>query len=761
VTGVQVNQTDTGVQVLLQTEDGDRPQVFTIARGNALISDIINTQLQLPEGNGFLQNNPAPGIAAVSVTQLDANSIRLTVTSTTAEVPNGQVRQSSNGIIFDFSGASSTAQAPAPAPMPAPAPAPVPQAQTPPSPAPAPTNVDVLVPNPEIYIDGVPSLNPAPGYTPPLQQRAVAPPLGDIAISTINTSSDEIDLSTSERIPRLVLRDAPVRDVLSLLARAAGLNVAYIGGMTEDGEAQEDIRISLDIENEPVQEVFNYVLRISSLEANRDGRTIFVSPRLPDDARNVIARTLRLNQITVTEAANYLSTQGAESRQTFQARRIETIGEGAAARTVEILEAPEIVTVEVQRGVSPLLLDGLAVTTDDRLNAITLVGSPRRVQIATDLLAQLDLRRRQVAVNVKVVDVNLLATEDFSTSFSFGIGEGFFVSDNGSADFRYGEARPPSVTDLAGSRLNNPITGGLYPPGFEGGPFLDAQTNAPFGVDESTGSPDSFFVESTAFRPDPNNPGEFIEVDVLVPVNPSRFPEGNLARPPFGTDPNPLQPGITGFDQADGTVEIGLPQLYQYPDDFLFNLQAQIVSGNAKILTDPTLTVQEGSNARIQLTSEVFGGFDSQGEPIIKDAGLILEIFIERIDDNGFVTLAVEPTVSSVAQTFNTRQGDIVLLQERTVRSDRIRMRDGQTLILAGIIQDSDRVEVSKVPILGDIPILGALFRSTNRENTRQEVIVLVTPQVLDDSDLSNFGYRYSPGQDVQEVLQRQGVPLR
>ncbi len=317
------------------------------------------------------------------------------------------------------------------------------------------------------------------------------------------------------------------------------------------------------------------------------------------------------------------------------------------------------------------------------------------------------------------------------------------------------------MTDLAGSRLNNPITGGLFPPGFEGGPFLDAQTNAPFGVNESTGSPDSFFVEDTAFQPDPNNPGEFIEVDVLVPVNPNRFPEGNLARPPFGTDPNPLQPGITDFDQADGAVTIGLPQLYQYPDDFLFNLQAQVVSGNAKILTDPTLTVQEGSNARVQLTSEVFGGFDSEGEPIIKNAGLILEIFIERIDDNGFVTLAVEPTVSSVAQTFDTLQGDIVLLQERTVRSDRIRMRDGQTLILAGIIQDSDRVEISKVPILGDIPILGALFRSTNRENTRQEVIVLVTPQVLDDSDLSNFGYRYSPGQDVQEVLQRQGVPLR
>lgn len=758
VTGVRVNQTSDGIEVLLQTQEGDRPQVFTVSQGNALVSDIINTQLVLPDGNGFLQNNPAPGIASVSLIPIDANSVRLSVTSASGDAPAGQVRQADNGLVFNFGGEASPAAAPAPAPtMTAQIPTPAPAAPTQVAQAQPPGGV--LVPNPEIYIDGVPVLNPSPTYTPPLQPRAVAPPLGDIAISTLDTSSDEIDLSTTERVPRLVLRDAPVRDVLSLLARAAGLNIAYIGDASEDAA---EIRVSLDIENEPVQDVFNYVLRISALEANRDGRTIFVGPRLPDEARSVIARTLRLNQVTAADAANFLATQGAESRVAFQTRRIETIGEGAAARTVEILEAPEIVAVEVQPGQGPLLLQGLSVTTDNRLNAITLVGTPRRVQVATELLSQLDLRRRQVAINVKVVDVNLLATEDFSTSFSFGVGEGFFVSDGGAASVRYGEARPPSIDDLNNSRLNRPITGGLYPPGVTVEPFLDAQPNAPFGADESSGGPRPFFGEFEVTIPDPNNPGQFITEDRFLPIDDANFPLGTLGRPNFGTDGNPLQPGVTDFDSGDGgEYELSLPQLYQYPTDFLFDLQAQVVSGNAKILTDPTLTVQEGSQATVQLTSEVFGGFDADGEPIIKDAGLILDLFVERIDDNGFVTLSVEPTVSSVAQTFDVGAFDIVLLQERTVRTERIRLRDGQTLILAGIIQDTDRVEVSKVPLLGDIPILGALFRSTNRENTRQEVIVLVTPQVLDDSDLSNFGYRYSPGQDVQEVLQQQGIPLR
>lgn len=63
--------------------------------------------------------------------------------------------------------------------------------------------------------------------------------------------------------------------------------------------------ISLDIENEPVQDVFNYVLRLSGLEANRSGRTLFVGANLPNATRDVVMRNLRLNQVTVGVALNF------------------------------------------------------------------------------------------------------------------------------------------------------------------------------------------------------------------------------------------------------------------------------------------------------------------------------------------------------------------------------------------------------------------------------------------------------------------------
>jgi type IV pilus assembly protein PilQ len=90
-----------------------------------------------------------------------------------------------------------------------------------------------------------------------------------------------------------------------------------------------------------------------------------------------------------------------------------------------------------------------------------------------------------------------------------------------------------------------------------------------------------------------------------------------------------------------------------------------------------------------------------------------------------------------------------------------IRLRDGQTLILSGIIQDQDRTTVSKLPILGDIPLLGALFRKTNRQNERREVIVLLTPQIMDDSERSSYGYNYTPSPQIRQVLERRGVRVQ
>ncbi|MEG4499492.1 AMIN domain-containing protein [Microcoleus sp. F10-C6] len=754
VTGVQVSQANNGVNIVMATEKGDRPQVFAINNGNTYQATIINTQLRLPEGNSFRQDNPAPGISSVEISQVEANSIRVVVAGTNG-VPNGQiVPGQGQSIVLSVAGQGGTAQSAQTAPPPPPG---LPLSQTAPRPAPqvrTSQNPGVLLPNPEVTVTRndrppLPSeIQSQTNQAAPFQPRAVAPPLGDIAVSNIAPGVGNIELSSGERIPRLVLRDAPVRDVLALLARAAGLNIAFTGGGAQAQPGQpaaapgaagsdEGPKISLDIENESVQDVFNYVLRISGLQANRQGRTIFVGTSLPIDSRNIIIRTLRLNQVRSTDAANFLSAQGAETQLPITRVTIQTVGQGNAARDVEIRE-PDIKAIGAKDGNGPLLLRGLSVLADARLNSITLVGDPRKVDMAVAFLTQLDLRRRQVAVNVKVIDINLLGDNRTNSSFSFGINNNFFVNDNGAATLNFGGINPPSGDDARNGILARPITG------------------------NPLGTPDVFY-DANGRRIVP-----FTGQGLLGPG------KGVFLEPTAPVTNDPTRVGITDYEPGSttgsGSADFGLFPLFQYPRRFLSALQATIQSRNAKILTDPTLVVQEGETANVNITDEVITNITSQTQTTgntstqtvtaVKDrAGLQLGVAIDRVDDNGFVSLRVNPIIRTPGNTQQLSTGantnQITLLGERSLQSGLIRLRDGQTLIVSGIIRDEERVTANKIPILGDLPIIGSLFRSTNKTNQRAELIVLLTPQILDDSDRSNFGYQNNISPDARQLLQR------
>ena len=72
-------------------------------------------------------------------------------------------------------------------------------------------------------------------------------------------------------------------------------------------------------------------------------------------------------------------------------------------------------------------------------------------------------------------------------------------------------------------------------------------------------------------------------------------------------------------------------------------------------------------------------------------------------------------------------------------------MRDGQTLILTGVIADSDISTVSKWPILGDLPLVGQFFRASNGTRTKNELVILVTPRIISDKQGGSYGYGYQP----------------
>lgn len=652
---------------------------------------------------------------------------------------------------------------------------------------------EILVPNPEVIIKSngtsIPeSLQPTMPVAPTLP-RAIAPPVGDMAISNINAGADGIDLGSSAIVPRLVLRQAPAREVLAVLARYAGMNLVFTDeapqaapGGPPGAAAGAEATVSLDLENEPVEQVFNSVLMISGLKANRRGRTIFVGSQLPQAARNLVSRTIRLNQVKSSNAGTFLASQGAEFQRLVT--QTEDIIDPLTQRVIGKRELPgQLVALQPKQAegsTAPMLLGGLTVSSDDRLNTITLVGEPRNVQVATSLLTQMDARRRQVAVNVKVVDVTLTNDQSFSSSFSFGSGDAFIVQDNGAAVLRFGGVSPVNGAEINGApgRVTNPPA--IINPfgGLGGGPantFIDfnnsivapGQGSGLTFIDQATGQLINIATDALFFRRVAGisqNPA----VAGITDVTPGTAASFNRS-----LDPTTGLATTTITRGTPATATAALPSYFQYPKKFLSQIETNIQSGNAKVLTDPTLVVQEGQEATVKLTQKVVENVNTQVDPlsgvrtttpVLQDAGLTLSINIDKIDDNGFINLTVSPTIAAPGSQvqFDSGQGAIntlTLLMRRELTSGLIRLRDGQTLILSGIISELDRSTSSKVPLLGDIPVLGALFRSQTDTTERTEVIVLLTPQILHDN--GQWGYNYQPGRGTSEVLRNQGFPVQ
>jgi type IV pilus assembly protein PilQ len=796
ITDIELDQNNNQLELKLATSNKSADaSFFTVRNGNTIEANLLNTNLDLPQGNSFQQENPLPGIKAVKINQVDREHTQVLIDTEPGISVEHLLKSEGNNLILSLNRVTKAQSF---------------QREIKQLSQQAITNIkqtyksalgekqtkdnekltevasknnsedsDVLIPNPEVVIsNNNPNGTQEQVFTAQDDStsqatlpRAVAPPVGDMAISNISTMPDVVDLGSSALVDNLLLQDAPIREVLSLLARTANLNIVFAASKAEDGQEEAiEPTISLDLKNQPVQEVFNSVLLVSGLNANRQGNIIYVGEQLPAQARNLISRTVRLNQVNAENAALYLASQGAKGKRLTN--EVEEIIDPETGKVVQRKETnPQLSDLdggsEDETGTEALMLKGLQVSTDGRLNAITLVGEPRKVEIATAMLTQLDARRRQVSVNVKVLDVNLLNQDVFNSSFSFGINDSFFVNDNGSASLRFGDSTPPTSTQLNSptGRASNPPA--IANPFAEAETFLDLNSNG-FFVPETTPGliDDSGIVERR---------GTGLFYDRIPAISEDPFTPGitDITKATYNAiKRDPVTGAITFTQGQDGTATSALPSFLQYPDKFLSLLEAKVTSGNAKILTDPTLMVQEGQQGTVKLVQKIVESVkttidgDSGARtitPEIGEAGLSLTVNVERIDDNGFISMSVSPKVSSVGATQNFDSGGgaeniLNLLSEREVSSGLVRLRDGQTLILSGIIQDQERTTVSKVPILGDIPLLGSLFRSTDKTNERAEVIVLLTPEIIEED--AGLASNFSPSKESREVLNREGVEV-
>lgn len=162
-----------------------------------------------------------------------------------------------------------------------------------------------------------------------------------------------------------------------------------------------------------------------------------------------------------------------------------------------------------------------------------------------------------------------------------------------------------------------------------------------------------------------------------------------------------------------------------------------ILEGNhlARVLAKPELIVQSGETAEFLVGGEVPIPTAQNAETITvtyKEFGVRLR-FSPIITEAGEIQMTVAPEVSNIDESAGAQTGSIVVPGFRSRRANTtITLASGQSFVIGGLIQDNLRSSVSKIPFLGDIPIIGALFRSTSYEKDQSELAILVTPTFVE-----------------------------
>lgn len=195
----------------------------------------------------------------------------------------------------------------------------------------------------------------------------------------------------------------------------------------------------------------------------------------------------------------------------------------------------------------------------------------------------------------------------------------------------------------------------------------------------------------------------------------------------------------TGVSLASKNIYGGL-RLGKIASSYMLDvtIQAAAKKGKAKVLSDPKVATLNNKEANINITNQTpyttteitntSGGSVATTKVTYVTTGIVLKV-TPTINSDGRISMKISPSVSQPSQaaaftapSVDTRSTDTNVI-----------VRNGETIVIGGLIHDVQSDVVNKVPLLGDIPLLGALFRSKSSVRSRMELLIFVTPKIIED----------------------------
>jgi type IV pilus assembly protein PilQ len=516
--------------------------------------------------------------------------------------------------------------------------APVPAAPSKPAAAPVAVPAPARPKIPARAHEGVsPELADMAGLAPVAAAPAAAAEREGPAVRASGTARRVTRSDIMARLPRdLVTLDfdnTDIRDVFKLLAAKAKVNIIF------GNDVAAIPPLTLHLSDVPFNEAVQTILSMSGLVTTQVGDNILrvLTPARLDKERTAVTT------ITKIIPLNYI-------------------------KASEILPALAAVrTAEGRKG---------SATADSKTNSLILTSSPDGIATEERLIAELDVRPKQVLIEAKLVEVTLSNTLDYGIQWDyFSVDQGKAFGKNGSTII----GAPIGPADAA--NVVSPRTGS--------------------GLDRN-----------------PINYGGLSETGSI----------GGAGRG-------------TGVNLPAANV-LGALTLGRITNNYLLNmsLTAAATQGKVKVLSDPKVATLNNQPANINVTTQypyVTSSIASTAGGAVSTQVSYVSVGIQltvtpTINADGRITLNVNPTVSQPSATAPSAVGGAPGIDSRTAQTT-VLIRDGETIVIGGLISDQVQETVAKIPILGDIPLLGALFRSKHKARTRTELLIFVTPKILAD----------------------------
>jgi type II secretory pathway component GspD/PulD (secretin) len=518
----------------------------------------------------------------------------------------------------------------------------------------------------------------------------------------------------------LKLREASIRDILNILARQGGFNVVIDKSLTAEDT------LTVDVADVSINKALEYILTMGNLSYTQDGNTLLIATQEANSTRQLTRRIFKALPVKYKDA--------------------------------------QMIAMQLN---STLFLQGnigntqqAIASADPMSNTLLVIGTENDLSLVRDALSQLDVPRNMRRYIIQHNDPTYVATMLMSMFFmpiggaAGGAQAGGQAGAAGGAQAggQAGAAGGAQAGGMAGGQAGG-AAGGMGIGGFTVGgvtfiPEPISQTLTVIATPQQLELIDSVIDEIDVRRPQVHIEMALVELSRgNTKVHQPSIGSFQIGEWNFGT----LLGGNTNAITIGGT-----PGSFVLPTVSLIN---QLQENRGRILANPNIVALDGTESTIEITDQV-ATFNFTvtvgvgGQPTIvpnastQDVGITLAI-TPQVSNDGSVTLKLSPEVTQLIDIVEggdatTGIQQVPLIATRRLDVAAVRVKDGETLVLGGLLQETRLESLNKVPFLADLPIIGAMFRATNtggNTTQRTELVVMVTPHILKEGGVTYFSH--------------------